>query len=103
MLLEIPWWRGEEAHVDHRDISCNSSNDLEAWPNSSVGREIDVQSQGSRVRIPHGSVIFSNCHCSFRPYPAAFTDLGKISLITNFVHFLRYGDTDFAQNVAQIR
>ena len=39
------------------------SNDLEAWPDSSVGR--DVQSQGSRVRIPLGSVIFSHFHFSY--------------------------------------
>ena len=34
------------------------SNDLEAWPDSSVGRAgSDVQCQGSRVRIPLGSDI----------------------------------------------
>ena len=32
------------------------SNDLEAWLDSSVGRALDVQSQGSRARIPLGSV-----------------------------------------------
>ena len=36
------------------------SNDLD----SSVGRALDVQSQGSRVLIPLGSVIFSNFHFS---------------------------------------
>ena len=41
------------------------SNDLEAWPDSSVGRGLDVQCQGSRVRIPLGSVIFSHFHFSY--------------------------------------
>ena len=49
------------------------SNDLEAWPDSSVGRALDVQSQGSRVRIPLGSVIFSHFHFSFLSNPVAFT------------------------------
>ena len=40
------------------------SNDLEALPDSSVGRALDVESQGLRVRIPLGSVIFSHFHCS---------------------------------------
>ena len=40
------------------------SNDLEAWPDSSVGRALDVQSQGSRVRLLVGSVIFSHFHFS---------------------------------------
>ena len=40
------------------------SNDSEAWPDSSVGRALDVQSQGSRVRIPLGSGIFSHFHFS---------------------------------------
>ena len=39
-------------------------NDLEAWPDSSAGRALDVQCQGSRVRIPLGSVIFSHFHFS---------------------------------------
>ena len=38
------------------------SNDLEAWPDSSVGRALDVQSQGSRAPISLGSVIFSHFH-----------------------------------------
>ena len=41
------------------------SNDLEAWPDSSVGRALDVQSQGSRIRIPLGSVISSHFHFHF--------------------------------------
>ena len=49
------------------------SNDLDAWPDSSVGRALDVQSQGSRVRLPLGSVIFSHFHFSFLPNPATFT------------------------------
>ena len=49
------------------------SNDLEAWPNSSVGRALDVQSQGSRVRIPFGLAIFSHFHFSFFPNPVDFT------------------------------
>ena len=35
------------------------SNDLKAWPDSSLGRTHDTQSQGLRVRIPLRSVIFS--------------------------------------------
>ena len=38
------------------------SNDLEAWPDSSVGRALDIQCQGLRVRIPLRSVIFSPFH-----------------------------------------
>ena len=40
-------------------------NDLEAWPDSSVCRALDAQSQGSRVRIPLGSAIFSHFHFSY--------------------------------------
>ena len=40
------------------------SNDLEAWPDISVGRALGARSQGSRVRIPLGSVIFSHFHFS---------------------------------------
>ena len=38
------------------------SNDLEAGPDRSVGRALDVQSQGSPVRILLGLVIFSHFH-----------------------------------------
>ena len=41
------------------------SNDLEARPDSSVCRAIVVQCQGSRVRVPLGSVIFSHFHFLF--------------------------------------
>ena len=53
-------------------------NDLEAWPDSSVGRALDVQSQGSRVRIRLGSVISSHFHFSFLPNPVAFTKIFKV-------------------------
>ena len=46
--------------VDHIALR----NDLEAWPDSSGGRALDVQTQGSQVRIPLGSVIFSHFHFS---------------------------------------
>ena len=39
-------------------------NDLKEWPDSSVGRALDVHSQASRVRIPVRSVIFSHFHFS---------------------------------------
>ena len=38
------------------------SNDLEVWPDSSVGRALDMQCQGSRVHIRLGSVIFLHVH-----------------------------------------
>ena len=38
------------------------SNNLKAWSDSSVGRALEIQNQGSRVRIPLASVIFSHFH-----------------------------------------
>ena len=51
------------------------SNDLEAWPDGSVGRALDVQSQGSRARTPLGSVIFSHFHFSFLSHLVAFAKI----------------------------
>ena len=57
------------------------SNDLEAWPDSSVGRALDVQSQGSRGRIPLGSVIFSHFHFSLIRNEACGRELEQGALI----------------------
>ena len=55
------------------------SNDLEAWPDSSVGRVLNVQCQGSRVRIPLGSVIFTHFYFHFFQILLPSQDINSIN------------------------
>ena len=52
---------------------------MEAWPDSSVCRALDIQCQGSRVQIPLGTV-FSHLHFSFLSDLVAFTIISDNAL-----------------------